>query len=467
MKKLSYNTRFYLKPTGLVMVRVGWARQKMLCYYSLSFKIDASKWNAELQRANKNTTHEINGRYVPARVVNEIIDETQSYIDEFFEQYKTSKEVPTAEDLKTYLNNKTKDEYDSTGMKRFAALPKHTFREVYEKFVQSYSVENNWSKNSFYRYKQMYDLLIEYNPHIRFSLIDRNFLIGWKEWLVEKGYYNNTINKQFRNVKCFLRWAKNNGEAVKDEIFDLKTKLAAPTNNVIYLTMEEVEHFAKFIFPENKQYLSRARDYFVFMCCTSLRYSDMSKLKIASVSNGFIDIYTQKTNDKIRVPLNDLAKEIFIRYSTGNPGEYLFTAPSNQKLNDFLKEAAKLAGLDREVVKTHYVGTVRHEKTYKLHEVISCHCGRRTFVCISLSLGIPASVVMSITGHSDYKNMLPYIAIGDQTAKEQMTKWNTAQSLTHQDITDEEIALKKQIIDALDGHDTNQLKKILQMIQII
>ena len=193
----------------------------------------------------------------------------------------------------------------------------------------------------------------------------------------------------------------------------------------------------------------------------------MSKLKIASVSNGFIDIYTQKTNDKIRVPLNDLAKEIFVRYSKGNPGEYLFTAPSNQKLNDFLKEAAKLAGLDREVVKTHYVGTVRHEKTYKLHEVISCHCGRRTFVCISLSLGIPASVVMSITGHSDYKNMLPYIAIGDQTAKEQMTKWNTTQSFSHQDMTDEDIALKKQIIESLDGRDASQLKKILQMIQII
>lgn len=59
-----------------------------------------------------------------------------------------------------------------------------------------------------------------------------------------------------------------------------------------------------------------------------------------------------------------------------------------KSLHDYLKEAAELAGLDREVVETYFIGTERHEEIHKFYETISCHDGRRTFVCCSLALGI-------------------------------------------------------------------------------
>lgn len=92
-------------------------------------------------------------------------------------------------------------------------------------------------------------------------------------------------------------------------------------------------------------------------------------------------------------------------------------------MNEFLKEAAQLAGLDREIIETSFCGTKRIEEVHKLYESISCHDARRTFVCISLSLGIPQSVVMTCTGHADYETMKPYIAISDETSKHELVKW--------------------------------------------
>ena len=40
--------------------------------------------------------------------------------------------------------------------------------------------------------------------------------------------------------------------------------------------------------------------------------------------------------------------------------------------------------------------------------------GRRTFIRNALTMGIPPSLVMEWTGHSDYKAMKPYIKIADK-----------------------------------------------------
>ena len=54
---------------------------------------------------------------------------------------------------------------------------------------------------------------------------------------------------------------------------------------------------------------------FCFMAFTSLRYSDLSALKRAHISNGNIEMYTQKTNDRITVPIIENAQKIIDKYS--------------------------------------------------------------------------------------------------------------------------------------------------------
>ena len=228
-----------------------------------------------------------------------------------------------------------------------------------------------------------------------------------------------------------------------------KVNLTVLKKDVTFLKYKELVHFASFQFPEEKRYLDRARDMFCFMAYTSLRYSDLAALRKVHVTNNYIEMYSQKTNDKLSIPLVDSAQRIVEKYSNEAPkSSLLFPVPSNQKLNDYLKEAAELAGIDREVVDTFFIGTQRHEEVSKFHEIISCHDARRTFVCCSLALGIPVTVVMSCTGHSDYQSMKPYIEVADETQRIQMDKWNTHQ-------------YKSQIIEMLDNASESQLKDML------
>ena len=72
-----------------------------------------------------------------------------------------------------------------------------------------------------------------------------------------------------------------------------------------------------------------------------------------------------------------------------------------------------------------YSGSKREEKVYEKWQLITTHCGRKTFVVNSLYLGIPAEVIMRWTGHSDYNSMKPYIDIVDELKKKEMDKFNT------------------------------------------
>lgn len=58
------------------------------------------------------------------------------------------------------------------------------------------------------------------------------------------------------------------------------------------------------------------------------------------------------------------------------------------------------------------------------YSLLGTHCGRRTFICNALSLGIPPQVVMKWTGHSDYSAMKPYIDIADEIKATAMEKFD-------------------------------------------
>lgn len=157
-------------------------------------------------------------------------------------------------------------------------------------------------------------------------------------------------------------------------------------------------------------------------------------------------MFSEKTDGKLIIPLIDQAKQIIEKYSWYK-GDTVFPVPSNQKLNDYLKEAAEIAGLDRIVSQSYFKGNERYEKTAYFYEQISCHDARRTFVVCSLSLGIPMTIVMRATGHSDYESMKPYIEVLNETQRLEMEKWNKQ-------------SYKSEVISMIDKLDIGQLEQL-------
>lgn len=449
MKKASFSTRAYVTKNGQIMIRVRWNGKKNEVGFSVGYSIDPMKWDSNKQLVKSNTTHRIGGKIVYAREINNTIRIFLGYIEEIFIEYSLHNETPGTADLKELVNEKlgrNKPEVPDNDKKK-------ALKDIFKEFLSERVLEGNWSKAAEYKYRQMWLQLTSCDATIELDALDKNKLIQLTNWYINNDYCNRTIVKQFRILKSFLRWISKNGYIIQPGVLEFKPKLKVIPKVVTFLKYKELMHFFEYEFPKEKEYLSKARDMFCFMAFTSLRYSDLAKLRPSNIIDGYLDFCTEKTDDKLRIALNEHAQKIIDKYAWYK-GDTIFPVPSNQKLNDYLKEAAKLAGLDREITQVYFKGNTRHEDTYKFWEQISCHDARRTFVCCSLALGIPPSVVMSCTGHSDYESMKPYIEVADETQKMEMDKWNTHQ-------------YKSSIIEKLDKMDSEQLKKLFEYVKEI
>ena len=449
MKKTNFSTRAYVMKNGQVMIRVRWNSKKNEVGFSVGYTIDPLKWDGDKQLVKSNTTHKIGGKIVYAREINNAIRSFLVCIEEVFAKYDLHSKTPTTTDLKELVNEKKKKIKQETVNEDKVK----TLKDIFSEFLLLRPQEGNWGDKIHEKYDQMWTQLSSCDPNITLETLDQLKVQELVGWYIKNDYCNRTIQKQIRILKSFLRWVSRHGYTINSGVLEFKLRLKVIPRTVTFLKYKELMHFFHYEFPKEKEYLSKARDMFCFMAFTSLRYSDLAALKPVNLVEGCLDFCTEKTDDKLHIALNEHAQQIIEKYSL-KKGDTIFPVPSNQKLNDYLKEAAKLAGLDREISQVYFKGNTRHEDTYKFWEQISCHDARRTFVCCSLALGIPASVVMSCTGHSDYATMKPYIEVADETQKIQIEKWNTHQ-------------YKSGIIESMEKMTPTQLKQLFEYVKSI
>lgn len=120
---------------------------------------------------------------------------------------------------------------------------------------------------------------------------------------------------------------------------------------------------------------------------------------------------------------NKYSKAILEKYK-GIEGIYALPVPVNQRMNKYIKEICKACEINEPICRTYYKGAERIDEIHPKYELIGTHCGRKTFICNALMLGIAPNIVMKWTGHRDYKSMKPYIDIADKAKEEAMNLFN-------------------------------------------
>lgn len=232
-------------------------------------------------------------------------------------------------------------------------------------------------------------------------------------YMVGKKLVNATIKKRLAQLRVFLDRARKKGykidESYKDFVWTEKE------TDVIALTMDELNKIENVELKSER--LAKIRDVFVFMCYTGLRYSDVVQLKKHHIKANFIRLTAQKTKDLNGVPLSKKARQIVDKYVVPE-NDFVFPTPSNQKFNDYIKEVAEIAGLTEKVEKVRFSGANRIVTELMRKDQVTAHTARRTFVTLSLELGMKAEEVMPITGHRSYKSFKRYVKITEQRAKE-------------------------------------------------
>ena len=295
-----------------------------------------------------------------------------------------------------------------------------------DEFIKVNGKLNDWTKSTFEKFHAMRNHLQDFKKGLSFDSFDDNGIADYIDYLGKtKKMKNSTINKQLSFLRWFLRWSYEKGYNHNHTFEYFKPKLKSVPKKVIFLNQEELQKIVDFQIPDNHPALGPIRDIFLFCCYTGLRYSDVLNLTWDDVHDGKMEVVTIKTSDRLIIELNQKANALMSKYEGIHfEGNVVFPVIVNQKMNESLHLLFKLAGFNEPIKKIYYMGNQRMEEVVPKYKLISTHCGRRTFICMALSKGIPPSVVMKWTGHSDYKAMKPYIDIADGVKEQYMKKFD-------------------------------------------
>ncbi len=401
-----------------IRMRVVYNNQRV--EFTTGYRIDVAKWDLEKQRVKNGCTNKLK------QSASEINADLLAYfaeIQKIFKEFEVKEEVPTTTELRELFNLAIKKDVatDDTVQEEKAL----SFWKVFNEFVSENSKRNNWAKGTLQKFNALKKHIERWNPEPTMDDFSEKGLSAFADTLHKQDLKNSTIDKQIGLLKWVLRWSASKNLTVDNAFMDFKPKLKTAQKTVVFLDAQELKQLTDFEIPEDKKYLEKVRDVFLFCCYTSLRYSDVYNLCHSHIKGSYIDIVTVKTNDRIVIEFNDKSKAIYDKYKDFHfENGKVFPVISNQKMNSYLKDLAELAGLDNPVHQTHYKGNERIETILPKYAVLSTHDARRTFICNALSLGIPANVVMKWTGHSDYKAMKPYIDIADDIKASAMSKFN-------------------------------------------
>lgn len=249
--------------------------------------------------------------------------------------------------------------------------------------------------------------------------INTNFKNEFFKWNEKKGYSENTILNNLKEIKGVCFHARKKGLTLSNEISEIKVVQKKAIS--VYLTFEEID---KIIQKELKiEILKDARDWLVISCFTGQRVSDFlrfTKEMIREQGGTKLIEFTQKKTGKIMtLPLHPKVIEIL------NKRDGEFPAKMTEPIyNKEIKSVCKKVGF-KEMVFGGKIDTETNRKVMKLypkHELITSHIGRRSFATNHYGK-IPTPLLMGATGHATETMFLVYIGKSDAEKALQLSEW--------------------------------------------
>jgi integrase len=298
-------------------------------------------------------------------------------------------------------------------------------KKKYERVIDYYQdymtrVSGLKSKSTLKSHKTTVANLTEFEKRwgkqLTFARLDLEFYHDFMDFTQGvKKYRPNSIGKFIKNIKVVLNDATELG--INTNIAFKSRRFQAPAEDVdnIYLDTQELEAIYEFDFGKDKR-LDNARDLFLIGCWTGLRYSDFSQLTKANFTQidalDYVSVKTQKTAEKVMIPLHPTVKAILAKYTNtvkGFPRKI-----SGQRLNDYLKDIGEKVGINTPITVNSTQGKLKVQKTTPKYELICTHTARRSFATNLYRSGLGAIHIMRITGHKTEKSFMTYIKISTE-----------------------------------------------------
>jgi integrase len=236
-----------------------------------------------------------------------------------------------------------------------------------------------------------------------------------KYWVEVVGLQPNTIAKNFGFFRQFMNYLKNEEVLTSSKYQRLDYPSEVETNTVV-LTRSEV--LALDTFEPRTEHQKKIKDLFLIMIYSGLRFGDAVRINPSWVRGDFLFINTQKTGEKVSVPLHPKLKEVLvpIRFDVSS------IQMTNQRFNASVKELCEQAGINQFVEIVKFERGKKKYLVYPKFKLIASHTGRRTFITNSILAGIPLPVIQKITGHKKLTTLQKYVDIADDSKKAEFEK---------------------------------------------
>lgn len=308
-----------------------------------------------------------------------------------------------------------------------------TVLEYFDTFIDRYAPIRAY--NRIKQYKLIRNLLSRYiqdtGKGIYFEDLNMDFYKSFIVWFYKQDYSANYFGSAIKILKVVSNEAREVDKIHSSTEINGRNFIAPQKDaDNVYLTVEELLKMHKLaidadlihsfypdlpahkVKPRIRAY-SKARDLFLIGAFTGLRVSDFSRLEAQNIGEN-ITIRTKKTGTKVVIPIHWVVREIM------DSGYDFSTSMPDQKINDYIKEVAMMAGINDEVVVTRNIGGKDMEIAYKKYQLVTTHTARRSFATNAYKAGVPTIAIMKITGHTRETTFLKYIKVTEEENAEML-----------------------------------------------
>ena len=396
------NARFILKEPNAktqTLVYLVYDYQYKRFKYSTGEKIDPKFWNKKSQRAKETR------KFPQYPEFNARLDMLANGINTAFRKLLNDGIQPSNEILKKAFLQAVEG--------NVIQPDKITLLKFIEKFID----ESRTSKKegTLKAYKTASRYLKEYSQKIKkpldFDSITLEFYNQYTGYLThEHNLSANTVGKHIKTLKTFLNEATDRGINQNMDFKKRKFKTTREESDSIYLSIEELKKIESIDFSDSPR-LDKVRDLFLIGCFTGLRFSDFTQIKPENIDHhkSLLQIRTQKTGQRVSIPLHPTVKRILEKYNNQLPKAYV-----NQVMNKYLKDVASISGLKQMVQTTITKGGKVQKNNCPKYELVTTHTARRSFATNLYLADVPSISIMKITGHKTERSFMQYIKISQE-----------------------------------------------------
>ncbi len=378
--------------------------------YGVGAKLKAKQWDSKAQRAkyagNNDALVEVN------RLLNDLENlVTQIYIE-------TTGQISPEDFRKEILYRTGQVERPAEEIQRLPTLPEFAAQFVGERQNSLTGKRGTW-KVLLTVSNYLSEFAQDQSARLAFDEIDHNFAHGFTNWMYSppREFSANYAAKVLSVVRQFMREAQRRKLHSNTAYTGFSIKKEKVTH--IALTFDELDTLFNLDLSGNER-LERVRDLFLIGCYTGLRYSDFNRIEpghvIEEQGEKMLEITTQKTGEHVVIPFLPEAADLLAKYHYNPP------RISSQKMNDYLKELCRLAGMTETVRVVVNKAGKRQEVDLEKCDLITTHVARRSFATNLYLLGVPAINIMKITGHATEKQFMGYICIDGRLNAQNMAK---------------------------------------------